>query len=114
VFKINYLGSAKRLSLRRVNSKSPDLQKVKKIYKQNNNIRMKRYEKKEIKWLINKPGGLFLTRRSERRFAERIAHEFGHVLLYLRGLPYGHTQPGVDSFIGRRNSAMLKRLGYDF
>ena len=32
---------------------------------------MKRYEKKEIKWLINKPGGLFLTRRSERRFAEQ-------------------------------------------
>ena len=43
-----------------------------------------------------------------------IAHEFGHVLLYLRGLPYGHTQPGVDSFIGKRNAAMLKRLGYDF
>ena len=30
---------------------------------------MERYENKEIKWLINKPGGLFLTRRSERRFA---------------------------------------------
>jgi hypothetical protein len=43
-----------------------------------------------------------------------IAHEFGHVILYLRGLPYGHTQPGVDKFIGERDTKMSKRLGYDF
>jgi hypothetical protein len=43
-----------------------------------------------------------------------IAHEFGHVLLYLRGLPYGHTQPGVDSFVYGRSTRMSKRLGYDF
>ena len=43
-----------------------------------------------------------------------IAHEFGHVILYLRGLPYGHTQPGVDNFVYRRSAVMLKRLGYDY
>lgn len=42
------------------------------------------------------------------------AHEFGHVLLYMRGLPYQHNQPGVDAFIYRRSGAMSKRLGYDF
>ena len=43
-----------------------------------------------------------------------IAHEFGHVILYLRGLPYGHTQPGVDPFVYGRSTIMSKRLGYDF
>ena len=32
---------------------------------------MERYKKKETKWLINKQRGLFLTRRSKRRFAEQ-------------------------------------------
>ena len=32
-----------------------------------------------------------------------IAHEFGHVLLYLRGLPFGHSQRGVDSFVYKKN-----------
>jgi len=42
-----------------------------------------------------------------------IAHELGHVVLYLRGLPYGHGQAGVDNFIYNRSTNMLKRLGYD-
>ena len=41
-----------------------------------------------------------------------IAHEFGHVLLYLRGLPFGHSQRGVDSFVYKKNDNMMKRLGY--
>ena len=28
-----------------------------------------------------------------------IAHEFGHVILYLRNKPFSHTQKGVDSFV---------------
>lgn len=43
-----------------------------------------------------------------------MAHEFGHVVLYLRGLPYGHTQKGVDPFIYNRSTIMSKKLGYDF
>ena len=42
-----------------------------------------------------------------------MSHEFGHVLLYLRGKPSGHGDPGVDSFVYSRASAMSKRLGYD-
>lgn len=41
-----------------------------------------------------------------------LAHEFGHVILYLRNLPFGHTQKGVDSFVYGRNDNMMKRLGY--
>ena len=43
-----------------------------------------------------------------------IAHEFGHVLLYLKGKPFGHGQSGVDDFIYGKSNIMLKRLGYDF
>lgn len=43
-----------------------------------------------------------------------IAHEFGHVLLYLRGLPSSHGQTGVDTFVYGRASMMSKRLGYDY
>lgn len=43
------------------------------------------------------------------------AHEFGHVILYLRELPYGHGQSGVDNFIyNNRSNIMLRRLGYDY
>ena len=42
-----------------------------------------------------------------------MAHEFGHVILYLRGMPSGHGDPGVDDFVYSRASAMSKRLGYD-
>lgn len=42
------------------------------------------------------------------------AHEFGHVLLYMRGLPYQHNQAGVDPFIYKRSNAMSRRLGYDY
>ena len=43
-----------------------------------------------------------------------IAHEFGHVILHLRGLPSGHGQPGVDPFVYGRATLMSKRLGYDY
>ena len=44
-----------------------------------------------------------------------IAHEFGHVGLYLRGLPYGHGQPGVDKAVyNERSDIVKKRLGYDY
>lgn len=42
------------------------------------------------------------------------AHEFGHVLLYMRRMPYQHNQPGVDAFIYKRSNAMSRRLGYDY
>ena len=40
-------------------------------------------------------------------------HELGHVVLFLRGLPYKHGDPGVDSFIYNRARIVSKRLGYD-
>jgi hypothetical protein len=44
-----------------------------------------------------------------------MAHEFGHVILYLRGLPYSHVISGVDAFIyDMRAIPMSRRLGYDF
>ena len=43
-----------------------------------------------------------------------VAHEFGHVVLYLRGLPFSHGQKGVDPFVYGRSSFMSKRLGYDY
>ncbi len=43
-----------------------------------------------------------------------IAHEFGHVILYLRNKPFGHRQPRVDEFVYSRSTIMSKRLGYDF
>jgi len=53
---------------------------------------MKRYEKKDIKWLISKPGGLFLTRRSERRFAEQWT--FGYSV-------------GIHRSVEKRNNTIL-------
>ncbi|WP_244440534.1 hypothetical protein [Bacteroides rodentium] len=44
-----------------------------------------------------------------------IAHEFGHVILYLRNMPFSRGQPGVDNFVyNRRADIMSKRLGYDY
>ena len=43
-----------------------------------------------------------------------MAHEFGHVVLFLHGKSFGHSQPGVDKFIYRRATYMSKRLGYDY
>ena len=44
-----------------------------------------------------------------------LAHEFGHVILFLRNRPFGHTQPGVDDFVYKqRADIMSKRLGYDY
>ena len=41
-----------------------------------------------------------------------LAHEFGHVILYLRNLPFGHGGKGVDPFVYERNDNMMRRLGY--
>lgn len=42
-----------------------------------------------------------------------IAHEFGHAILYLRGLPHKHGEPGVDYFVYNcRANLMSIRLGY--
>ena len=43
-----------------------------------------------------------------------LAHEFGHVILYMRDLPSGHGQLGVNDFVYERASLMSKRLGYDY
>ena len=43
-----------------------------------------------------------------------LAHEFGHVILYLRGLPYSHQQLNVDKFINIRIKEMSERLGYEY
>lgn len=43
-----------------------------------------------------------------------LAHEFGHVLLYMQGLPTGHRHPGVDSFVYGKATLMSRRLGYDY
>lgn len=43
-----------------------------------------------------------------------IAHEFGHVVLYLKGMPHKHGEPGVDSYIYKKSGMMSKRLGYDY
>ncbi len=41
-----------------------------------------------------------------------IAHELGHVVLYLNGLPHSHTKNG--KFIYERQWNVMKRLGYDY
>ena len=43
-----------------------------------------------------------------------LAHEFGHVILFLRGLPYAHGEKGVNSFIDNRQNIIKNRLGYDY
>lgn len=44
-----------------------------------------------------------------------IAHEFGHVILYLRNMPFSHGEPNVNNFIfNKRADIMSKRLGYDY
>ena len=43
-----------------------------------------------------------------------MAHEFGHVVLFLRKQPYRHGDQGVDSFVYYRAGEMSKRLGYDY
>ena len=60
-----------------------------------------------IQVIINSKGNLNHRTRG-------LAHEFAHVVLYLRGLPYGHTQPGVDTFINEHVLNTVTRLGYDF
>ena len=56
--------------------------------------------------------GQTLVSGNEAASGKKSTHEFGHVLLYLRGLPFGHSQRGVDSFVYKKNDNMMKRLGY--
>jgi RHS repeat-associated protein len=42
-----------------------------------------------------------------------IGHEFGHVVLFLRGMKYSHPDHDVDSFINIRVNTLKNRLGYD-
>ena len=58
-----------------------------------------------IQIIINKKGNL-------NHRVVGLAHEFAYVILYLKGLPFGHTQPGVDAFVYGRNNEMMRRLGY--
>ena len=61
-----------------------------------------------VQVIINKNGTL-------NRRTVGIAHEFGHVILYLRNVPFSHGQPGVNNFIyNKRADVMSKRLGYDY
>ena len=60
-----------------------------------------------IQILINKKGNL-------NHQTVGMAHEFGHVILYLRGLPHYHDAEGVNAFIGKRTSEVAKRLGYSY
>lgn len=41
-----------------------------------------------------------------------IAHEFGHVILFLKGLPHSHSN-NADYIYGRQWNVM-RRLGYDY
>ena len=41
-----------------------------------------------------------------------IAHEFGHVILYLNGLPHSHVNNG--KFIYDRQWNVMKKFGYDY
>lgn len=44
-----------------------------------------------------------------------VSHEFGHVVLYLRGQKHAHGQSGVDKFVyEERVNVVKKRLGYDY
>ena len=62
---------------------------------------------KNIQVIINGKGSL-----NQRTVG--IAHEFGHVIKYMRKEPYRHGEKGVDEFIIKRSTAMSKRLGYDY
>ena len=50
----------------------------------------KRSTNGNVQVIINKNGSL-----NHRTVG--LAHEFAHVILYLRNKPFGHTQPGVDT-----------------
>lgn len=67
----------------------------------------KRSTNDNVQVIINRKGSL-----NHRTVG--LAHEFAHVILYLRDKPFGHTQPGVDDFVYGRASQMSKRLGYDY
>jgi hypothetical protein len=44
-----------------------------------------------------------------------VAHEFGHVVLYLKGLPHAHREKGVDKAVyNERADVVKRRLGYDY
>lgn len=73
----------------------------------NQSLSGKRSTNGNVQIIINKQGSL-----NHRTVG--LAHEFGHVILFLNNKPYGHTQPGVDDFVYGRATMMSKRLGYDY
>ena len=74
------------------------------LYPKNSN-ELKRSLNNNIRININN-----LTNINHRSCA--IAHEFGHVVLYLRHLPHSH--PIADKFIYGRQWNVMQRLGYDY
>lgn len=65
----------------------------------------KRSTNNEVQIIINSNGNI-------RHQTVGLSHEFAHVLLFLRGLPFGH--PAADEFVYGRAKSMSKRLGYDY
>lgn len=43
-----------------------------------------------------------------------VAHEFGHVVLFLNNQPYQHWKGNVEQEINKRTRIVKKRLGYDY
>ena len=43
-----------------------------------------------------------------------LAHELGHIILYLQGSAFGHGQIGVDAAITMRENQLKDKLGYDY
>ena len=43
-----------------------------------------------------------------------LAHELGHIILYLQGSAFGHGQIGVDAAITLRENQLKDKLGYDY
>ena len=70
-----------------------------------NSNELKKSSTSHIRININSKGTL-----NQRSCA--IAHEFGHIVLYLRNMPHSHS--GNADFIYERQWNVMKRLGYDY
>ena len=60
-------------------------------------------------------GNLFILINSHGTLNHRsvgISHEFGHIVLFMRGLPHSHSDNG--DFIYGHQFSVMKRLGYDY
>jgi len=76
------------------------------LFPGNHSLSGKRSANDNIQVILNGKGSL-------NHRAVGAAHEFGHVILFLRGLPHVHGQQGADDFIYKRATIVSKRLGYD-